>query len=373
MNTYKKVRFFLKWNLIFSFCLAACSEHADKNEALTIIWSNGKPTGIFVPHQILSTFSEDSIEQRLHFHLAGSKTAILGEHKLKDHGIEFIPVIPLTQGLKYEVYWVDKLIGELSIPSPAGDPPEVVAVYPSPDTLPENLLKFYIQFSMPMQEGDALAHIRLIRSNRDTLSAVFLDLEHELWNNEGTMLTLWVDPGRIKRGLQPNKLLGPPLHRGGHYQLLIEQDWQDARGVLLKQEHQKNFYTGVRDSISPDPNDWTIEAPSAGGPNEVNIYFHEPLDFVLLTNTMRIVDKDDNEIKGVFNVKVSEKGLGFIPDTKWQPGLYTLEIEPRLEDVSGNNLNHLFDADLGQKQPTPKAVFKRSFRVGESYGDTLRK
>ncbi len=363
MYTYKKVRFCLPWNLIFSFCLFACSEHADKPEALTIIWVNEKPTGIFVPHQIVSTFSGDSVEHLLHFHLAGNKTVILGEYKITDDGIEFVPAIPLTQGLKYDAYWANKLIGELSIPFAAGDAPSVLAVYPSPDTLPENLLKFYIKFSKPMQEGDALDHVRLIRNNRDTLSSVFLDLEPGLWNKDATMLTLWLDPGRIKRGLQPNQLLGPPLQKDEHYQLLIKKNWQDARGVLLQQEYQKKFYTGIRDSISPDPNSWTIEVPAAGEPGEVTIYFHEPLDFVLLTNTMRIIDENAKNIEGVFHVKDSEKAIGFIPQTKWRPGHYTLEIEPRLEDLSGNNLNHLFDTDLDQMQTTPKTVIKRSFRV----------
>ena len=51
-NALKKVRFFLKWNLIFSFCLAACSEHANKNEAVVILWSGGKAEGSFCSPQI---------------------------------------------------------------------------------------------------------------------------------------------------------------------------------------------------------------------------------------------------------------------------------------------------------------------------------
>ena len=126
----------------------------------------------------------------------------------------FKPMIAFTRGLKYKVYVRNELIDEIAdtdllIQSTA---PEVVAVYPALDTLPENLLKFYIRFSKPMQEGDELQHIHLIKDGRDTMSSVFLDLE--LWNNERTMLTLWLDPGRIKRELQPNKLLGPPLNKG---------------------------------------------------------------------------------------------------------------------------------------------------------------
>ena len=280
---------------------------------------------------------------------------MLGEHNILDSGIQFLPAIPLTPGLKYEVYWADKLIGELSVPIDDDDATTVLAVYPGADTLPENLLKFYIRFSKPMQQGEALDHIRLIRNNRDTLSSVFLDLQPELWNNEGTILTLWLDPGRIKRGLQPNKLLGPPLHQDEHYKLLIEHQWQDARGVLLKQDYGKDFYTGIRDSISPDPNTWIIEEPSAGSDKSLLIYFHEPLDYVLLNNTMRIVDEKANEVKGVFHVNNDERTVIFVPEGGWKRGAYHLEIEPRLEDLAGNNLNHLFDTDLDQKQSTPKS------------------
>ena len=42
-------------------------------------------------------------------------------------------------------------------------------------------------------------------------AGTFLDLQPELWNAEGTVLTLWLDPGRIKRDLIPNKELGIPL------------------------------------------------------------------------------------------------------------------------------------------------------------------
>src|SRR5688572_28861341 len=140
-NAPKKVRFFLKWNLIFSFCLAACSEHANKNEAVSILWSDGKAEGVFVPRKFLSTTSRDSVELLLRVHLANNKTPMLGEHNVVDSGIHFIPSIPLTPGLKYDVYWSDKLIGELSVPIDNDDATTLMAVYPGGDTLPENLLK----------------------------------------------------------------------------------------------------------------------------------------------------------------------------------------------------------------------------------------
>ena len=361
LHYFKKVRFFHRWNLIFSFILASCT-NTGKEESLAIIWSNGKAKGIFVPQKLLSAGSLDSAVQLLRIQLAKNKTAILGEHKGVENGIEFHPVIPLTPGLKYEVYWSGNLIGELSVPI-ANDEPEVIAVYPGTDTVPENLLKFYIRFSKPMQQGEALRHIRLIKNDRETLSSVFLDLQPELWNNDGNLLTLWLDPGRIKRGLQPNKLIGPPLQKYEHYKLLIEPNWRDANGVMLKRGYQKIFYTSIRDSISPDADKWSIEEPPAGSNKTMTISFHEPLDYVLLIHTIRIVDDEANEVKGAFNVIYNETALTFVPDETWKTGEYVLEIEPRLEDLAGNNLNHLFDADLDQKQPISKSVFKKSFRV----------
>ena len=65
-----------------------------------------------------------------------------------------------------------------------------------------------------MQEGQALENITVIKNGKDTIPSIFLDLQPELWNKERTILTLWLDPGRIKRDLQPNKKLGLPLELG---------------------------------------------------------------------------------------------------------------------------------------------------------------
>jgi hypothetical protein len=212
-----------------------------------------------------------------------------------------------------------------------------------------------------MQEGDELKRIHLIKDGRDTLSAVFLDLE--LWNNERTMLTLWLDPGRIKRDLQPNKLLGPPLIKGSYYQLLIDKDWQDAEGVLLKENLAKNFFTIPRDSVSPDEKKWTINTPKAGTKEQLVIKFNEPLDHVLAERTISVADANGNEVKG--KLKVNDRGdiLYFSPDSEWNRGDHELRIESRLEDLAGNNLDRLFDVDLNKKQERSNNIHKRQFEI----------
>ena len=363
MNINKKTGFCILWSLVFYFLVAGCTEKKN-SDSVSIQWEGEKAVGIIVPQKFLSSVSKDSVNDLLHIHLAKSDLPVIGDYFFEDGKVIFKPMIALTRGLKYNVYVRNELIDEIEIEvvnSTAA--PEVVAVYPALDTLPENLLKFYITFSKPMQEGDALNHIHLIKDGHDTLSSVFLDLQQELWNSERTMLTLWLDPGRIKRGLQPNKLLGPPLNKGSHYQLAIDNDWQDAEGILLKGNFTKNFFTGPRDSLSPDVQVWTVDAPKAETKEHLMISFHESLDHVLAENTISIADANGIEVKGTLRVNDYGSVIYFLPGIKWKPGIYDLQIESRLEDLAGNNLDRLFDTDLTQQQDSPKKILTKQFEI----------
>lgn len=259
----------------------------------------------------------------------------------------------------------NKLLSEIEIPSGnILNAPEVISVYPSSDTLPLNLLKTYITFSKPMQEGRALENIAVIKNGKDTIPSIFLDLQPELWNKERTVLTLWLDPGRVKRDLQPNKKLGSPLEQGASYQIVIKQDWRDAEGVSLSYTYHKEFVVGFRDSLSPDPNTWRIDTPKAGSKQSLKIELNEPLDYVLLKNAIRVIDNKGNVLNGVIETKGGETIFHFTPSAAWSAGDYTFEIQSRLEDLAGNNLNRLFDKDLTKKSTgVQKEIYKRSFHI----------
>jgi len=176
-------------------------------------------------------------------------------------------------------------------------------------------------------------------------------------------LTLWLDPGRIKRDLQPNQQLGPPLSKGSDYQLVIDNDWQDKEGMLLQKTFPVNFFVNTRDSISPDEKTWVIKAPGAGTKEQLQLDFHESLDHVLAENTISLKDKNGNVVKGKLRVNEPATIAYFFPDLTWEPGKYELHIESRLEDLAGNNLNRLFDTDLAQKDKNSKGIHKRVFEI----------
>ena len=197
--------------------------------------------------------------------LSGNETAMLGQFQLADNDILFEPLIPLTRGLHYTIWFRNKRLGEITIPGlNPGDKPTVLAIYPTQDSVPENLLKIYLHFSRPMREGQSPKYVAVLKNRTDTLPGVLLDLQPELWNADRTLLTLWLDPGRIKRDLQPNKRLGTPLQTGVSYKVVVSTNWPDAQGATLARGATKSFVTVARDSLSPNPKQWTIQPPKQG-------------------------------------------------------------------------------------------------------------
>ncbi len=361
----KKIRFHFIWCLVFFFLFQACKETKNGDPPVIVHWKARQAESLIISRELLPEISGDSIEQFLQIQLANIYEPILGDYTITDDAIRFQPLIPFTRGLKYEVRWAGKLLAEIEIDrNEIVTTPEVLSVYPTCDTMPQNLLKIYIVFSMPMQEGDALKNITVIKNEVDTIPQIFLDLQPELWNKERTILTLWLDPGRIKRDLQPNIIMGSPLQEGSVYQIAISQDWRDAEGDKLVNPYRKHFVVRLRDSQSPEPVTWTIHPPKAASRQPLKIELHESLDYVLLKNAVRVFDNKGNILAGVIETEEGETILYFIPSDNWSPGDYTLEIESRLEDLAGNNLNRLFDKDLSrQNTGVEKEFYKRSFHI----------
>jgi hypothetical protein len=352
-------------NLLFFVILSLFScKQAD--DSISVIWDNHKAKAVSIPAEMMAGFSAADIRTQVKITKANDTTAILGDFRL-DNGWIFEPLIPFQRGASYAISIADK--SRIPFHIPADDShtaARVIAVYPELDTLPENLLKFYIRFSQPMREGESMQHIRLIKNNTDTLPGVFLDLQPELWNENRTVLTIWLDPGRIKRDLQPNLRMGAPLAAREKYQLLISRQWQDAEGFQMQSGFSKSFITVLRDSLSPDPLTWKMILPKASSIEPLQIQLGKALDHFLLLESLQITDKKGSVVTGTFETTDKDRICYFIPEQPWVTGTYNLIILSKLEDLSGNNLNRPFDRDITKtKEPSTQPSYTRPFTIGK--------
>ncbi len=249
-----------------TFLFAGCDQKKnDKPGEITLIWKDNRATGVSILKSILGNVPEDSILQQVNIRLVKDveQPVIPGEYLVNKNEIIFEPLLPFTRGLTYGVYVRGKLFDKIEIPRDTSVP-QLLAIYPGSDSLPENLLKIYLVFSHPMMEGHSMDHITLQDEKGDSLAGSFLHLQSELWNEEGTVLSLWLDPGRIKRDLQPNKQFGPPLIKNRHYTLLIDAQWPDKQGTILGRPYSKKFIATERDTVSPNPDQWSLRIPAKG-------------------------------------------------------------------------------------------------------------
>ncbi len=335
--------------LILSFFIS-CKE---KSQKLELIWENDKAIGIAIPKSISNLDSLHIINVKQIF---GSLT------ELADF-FEFRSVIPLTAGLSYEVWNGKKMIGKLTVPLPNSKlAPVLTSIYPEIDTVPENLLKFYFVFSKPMRSGASLNHIFLLDKKGDTMQNVFLNLQPELWDTSGKVLTIWIDPGRIKRDLVLNKKLGNPLTQNSNYKLIVSNTWKDTQGLTLPKIYTKSFVVGAADHQIPDVSKWNLTLPKSRTTHPIVIDAKETLDHLLLAESLSILDFNNKEVAGTIMIR-KDQILEFVPLKPWTGSKYVLQVNARLEDLAANNLNKVFDRDIRKEEGRNDDVVKREFKL----------
>lgn len=258
----------------------------------------------------------------------------------------FSPLFPFTEGMEYVAFYPGLPLLRFEIPKPVYPTTKLVAIYPKQDTVPENLLKMYIHFSAPMSVGNSYQHLRWHDAQGDTLALPFLELEPELWNEDRTRLTLWLDPGRVKRDLVPNQLLGAPLVAGQGYTLVVDKHWKDIHGNPLESDFLISVTVSEADRERPKPDAWKLTQPKMGSKQVLVLQFGEVLDYALLQRVITIWDEQDQQIKGRIQIGPKQETWHFHPNLPWQAGVYKILIDSKLEDLAGNNLNRNFDVDL---------------------------
>jgi hypothetical protein len=185
----------------------------------------------------------------------------------------------------------------------------------------------------------------------------------ELWDGAHERMTVFFDPGRIKRDLVPHEALGLPLRTGHSYSFVVDSGWPDASGRPLAEAYVKRFYVGAMDRALPQTASWRVATPMRGTRATLIVDFPEPLDRALAAR-MLAVKRGATLVDGVVTVEASERRWTFTPAEPWRDEDYLIEVDTELEDLAGNNLKHLFDvmpgdtASYGVTGPVARIPFR---------------
>lgn len=334
--------------ILFTALLNLISLRGFAQTPVTVQWKDDKAISITVPVSMIDHHQYPDGDQFFSLHAAGQPEAIIGTGKVSADNFLFTPYWPFTRGMDYEVKWKGRQIATIHIPEANTEEHSSLQIFPSCDTVPANLLKIYLQFSRPMMQENIYQFITVLKNGKDTVQ-VFLELQPPLWNEDQTRLTLWLDPGRIKRELVPNRLLGKPLEEGNSYTIVVSPDWRDKSGVRMKQVTSKTYSVSEDDRRRPQPARWRTTVPAEGTKEPFTITFGENLDYSLLQDAICLARGDEN-VKGKIILSDRERQWSLIPETPWREGNYKFVVRSRLEDLAGNNLNRLFDKDLGSHE-----------------------
>ncbi len=298
---------------------------------------------------------------------------VAGRYEYHGKFLSFTPAFGFVAGQDYVVRTRRSgerhHLTEFLIPAEAAAAPALVTdVYPSGDVLPENLLRFYLHFSVPMTPHVAPDFVALRDASGVPDPAAFMRFKQELWNADRTRLTVLIDPGRIKRSVATNLDLGPALLEGRRYELTIDEGWPAADGSSVLQSFAKRFLvgTGLRDR--PSVGRWRWRPPRPGTREALRIVFDRPFDRHLMDDALHVVVGDGHPIDGTPHPGKHETSWSFTPTEPWTTGDVRIVVDDALEDVAGNNFRELLDRDVGHRlgqAATPDAPTQARNQVAE--------
>ncbi|RFA14974.1 hypothetical protein B7R22_07770 [Subtercola boreus] len=163
--------------------------------------------------------------------------------------------------------------------------------------MPANLLRFSVTFSGAMEEGSAAGRLALLDAEGVELPGVLLGMPPELWDREHRRLTVLLEPGRIKRGLQPNVQAGPPLGEGGAVTLAVDARLRDSSGAELLAGVRRTYRVGAPVRSRVDPALWEVRWPTVAG-DALVVRFGRPLDRTLVRRCLVVVDEGGHPVPG---------------------------------------------------------------------------
>ncbi len=218
-----------------------------------------------------------------------------------------------------------------------------VDIYPTANVLPENLLRIYVYYPRPMAFGEGFANVRLLDAEGVVVEGAFLPTREELWSPDRRRLTLLLDPGRIKTGLIASETLGPVLMVGQAYTFEVPALAVDRNDCPLGTTTTFQFTVGHADVTPPNPSEWTLNGPTAGTREPLDVGLGTAHDHLSLAFRLRVIDADGELVPGRIDLGAAEANWIFTPHLPWTARPYTLNVEETLEDLAGNRPGVLFD------------------------------
>ena len=104
----------------------------------------------------------------------------------------------------------------------------MIRISPEAMVLPANTLRFYIHFSRPGEAHFDREQLQLINEEGQVVPDPFLVFSQELWCYDGCRLTVFMEPGRIKRGMGEAPSHEPVFIVGRKYSLVLTALGQTA-------------------------------------------------------------------------------------------------------------------------------------------------
>jgi hypothetical protein len=303
--------------------------------------------------------------------ISESAPGMLGTYDVTDSALRFTPAFPLDAGRPYSVRFdpshlpgtttaaAPAVVATVTVPATHVVPSTTVArIYPSGDTVPENLLRIYVEFSGPMGRPSGIPYMKLLGADGREIEGAFLPLDYEFWDSAHTRFTGFLDPGRVKSGILPNKQMGRPLDAGRTVSLVISREWRDEHGLPLKDEYRRVLTVGPPSKAPLDPRAWRIEPPGADSRHALVVTFPKPLDHGLLMRTLGVM-RNGEPVAGDISVEAAETRWTFTPRDAWRGGPHHLLALDTLEDAAGNQIGRAFEVDnfdTVDKSPNPQRI-----------------
>jgi hypothetical protein len=313
---------------------------------------------------------------------SSQQPAVVGTYAIVGQVLRFTPMFPLDEGRQYDVVLDRGFLPPSGKMAPDPDetvrvavgrpavnrPPSTVVsrIYPSGDVLPANQLRMYVHFSAPMDWRSGYDFVVLLDDRGQEVADAFLPLDADFWNDDRTRYTVFFDPGRVKRGILPNRQMGRALEAGRRYTLVIKREWRDGYGLPLKEEFRHEFAASPAIERALSMSDWRVTTPAPGTRDPVAVRFPDPLDHGLLRRALGVA-RDGKPIDGDIAIEADETRWLFTPSAPWTPGAYDLVALAFLEDLAGNRVGQPFEVDNFERTDATTEPERRTrrFSIGQ--------